>query len=149
MQPGHDQAMPRAGVVAMLVAAVLAAGSLAGCESALDQAAALVDGSRPLRTQPSPPPGAAVACMEALASGVLAGDPADPSLVWLTSGGERTELTWPPGFRVRFAPDAEVLAPGGRVVAREGRAVAFGGGFITEAFEICTIEGEDFVAPAP
>jgi hypothetical protein len=141
--------MTLAGVAGVVLAAVIAAGSLAACDPILDQGAALVAGSRPLHTQPSPPPGATIGCMEALATGVLAGDPGDPSLVWLMSESERTELSWPYGFRVRFVPEAEVLAPGGRVVAREGAEISFGGGFITDAFEICTIEGEDFLAPAP
>ncbi|MDQ1323950.1 MAG: hypothetical protein QG587_1286 [Chloroflexota bacterium] len=139
----------RVGIVAALVAAAVTAVGLAACQSLVDQGVGLVDGSRPLPTQPSPPPGAVVACMEALASGVLVGDQADPSLVWLKSGSERTDLTWPYGFRVRFTPDAEVLAPGGRTVAREGEEVSFGGGTITDTFEICTIEGEDFLNPAP
>ena len=42
-----------------------------------------------------------------------------------------------------------VLAPGGSVVAREGEDVSFGGGTITDTFEICTIEGEVFSDPVP
>ena len=126
---------------------VLALASLAGCQSMFEQGAVLVGDSRPLRAAPSVAPGVPVACMEALASGVLEADPADPALVWLASGDERTDLTWPFGFRVRFTPDAEVLAPGGRVVAREGQEISFGGGTITETFEICTIEGMDFLQP--
>jgi hypothetical protein len=86
--------------------------------------------------------------LEAPASGVLKADPGDPALVWLVSG-ERIDLTWPYDFRVRFTPDAEVLAPGGRVVAREGQEISFGGGAVTDTFEIGTIEGVDFLDPAP
>lgn len=128
---------------------MLALAGLGACEGVMEQGAALVNGSLPLRTQPSPPPGALVACMEALATGVLEADPADPALVWLDSGEERTDLSWPYGFRVRFTPDAEVLAPGGRVVAREGDEVALGGGTITDAFEICTLDGEMLLGPVP
>jgi len=123
--------------------AVVVSGSLLGCQEALDKGAELLGDSRPLRAAPSPPPGVAVACMEALASGTLAADPEDPALVWLDAGGERVDLTWPHGFRVRFVPDAEVIAPGGKVVAREDQPISFGGGSIDDTFEICTIEGVD------
>jgi hypothetical protein len=131
-------------VLGLFVVPALAAATLAGCQSMLEQGAALVGDSRALRAAPSHLPGVPVACMEALASGVLEADPEDPALVWLDLGGERIDLTWPFGYRVRFTPGAEVLAPGGRVVAREGQEISFGGGTITETFEICTIEGVDF-----
>ena len=138
----------RAAVVGVLLAVVVA-GSIAGCQDVIDRGAELVGDSRALRAAPSPPPGVAVACMEALASGTLAADPDDPALVWLDGGGERVDLTWPHGFRVRFVPDAEVIAPGGKVVAREGQPISFGGGSIDDTFEICTIEGIDFLDPRP
>lgn len=138
----------RSGRAALLLAGAIAL-TATGCQSLIDQGAALVEGSRPLRTVPAPPPGAVIGCMQALATGTLQGDPGDPSLVWLEAGGERTDLTWPHGFRIRFTPDAEVLAPGGRTVAREGDEMRLGGGTITDNFEICTVEGEDFLNPAP
>ena len=132
-----------------ILLAVVVAGSLAGCQEALDRGAELVGDSRALRAAPSAPPGVDVACMEALASGTLAADPEDPALVWLDGGGERVDLTWPHGYRVRFVPDAEVIAPGGKVVAREGQQISFGGGSVDDTFEICTIEGVDFLDPQP
>jgi hypothetical protein len=139
--------MHRARGMAVLAVCV-AALSLGGCQTVIDQGAVLLGDSRPLPAQPSPPPGVVFACMEALATGTLRGDPADPSLVWLENGAERTELVWPFGFRVRFAPGAEVLAPGGRVVARDGQTVSLGGGEIDGAFQVCTIPGEDLLDPA-
>ncbi|HYO44650.1 MAG TPA: hypothetical protein VES19_15735, partial [Candidatus Limnocylindrales bacterium] len=104
----------RTGIVGLLLA-VVASGWLAGCQDVLERGAELVTDSRALRARPSIPPGVAVGCMAAVASGTLAAGPDDPALVWLDADGERVDLTWPYGFRVRFVPDAEVLAPGGKV----------------------------------
>jgi hypothetical protein len=46
-------------------------------------------------------------------------------------------------------PGAEVIAPGGRVVAREGQQISFGGGSVDGTFQICTIEGVDFPDQQP
>lgn len=129
--------------------AVVVSGSLAGCQDVLDRGAELVGDSQALRAAPSPPPGVELGCMEALATGTLAADPGDPALVWLDGGNERIDLTWPHGYRVRFVPDAEVIAPGGRIVAREGQPISFGGGSVDDTFQICTIEGVDFPGQQP
>lgn len=118
--------------------------TLMGCGPVVDQGVSIVTDARALRARPSIPPGVAVGCMAAVASGTLAAGLDDPALVWLDADGERLDLTWPYGFRVRFVPDAEVLAPGGEVVAREGQAISFGGGWVAGTFEICAIDGVNF-----
>jgi hypothetical protein len=57
----------------------------------------------------------------------LAGDPSDPRIAWLTaSGGQRIDITWPPGYTARFAPDLVVLDASGTIVFREGSTVSGG-----------------------
>jgi len=41
--------------------------------------------------------------------------------VWVDRAGARFETRWPAGFVARFAPELEVVAPGGKVVVREGQ----------------------------
>lgn len=49
---------------------------------------------------------------------------------WL--GSDRPPFLWPQGYHVRFDP-TELLAPNGRVVAREGERVQAGGGYVAVA----------------
>lgn len=64
-------------------------------------------------------------------TGVLAGSPkVAGGCVWLdfraTRVTVRVPVLWPPGFRARLDP-VELLAPGGRVVARGGDRLVLGG----------------------
>jgi hypothetical protein len=103
-------------------------------------------GVEPLRDQATAAPGVMVACMEALASGVLDGDPTDPWRVWVVGGdGSRFDVVWPTGFGVRFTPGAEVVAGTGAVVAREGDAITLGGGFgQADVFSACEVNGHNW-----
>lgn len=81
---------------------------------------------------PSPPlgpSGIALVCGGVGLDATLQGDPADPHLVWLDNtvpnGAVRVEAKWPPGYRVRFDPDAEVLDGTDHVVP--GQATRFSG----------------------
>ena len=128
----------RGAIVAVLIA--LAAWS---CQ-VVDDAAHLVAPGQALRSEPNPPPPGGAPCMEALATGTIAADPSDPSLVWLVHGDAagRVELGWPWGTTVRFSPEAEVVAVGGTVVAREGERRDLGGGSIDDVFWVCTVDGQ-------
>lgn len=103
-------------------------------------------GVEPLRDQETAAPGVMLACMEALASGVLAGDPMDPWRVWVVAGdASRFDVVWPTGFGVRFTPGAEVVAGTGAVVAREGDAITLGGGFgQAHVFSACEVNGHNW-----
>jgi hypothetical protein len=111
------------------------------CEPAAADSVETATPAMALRTGPKPPPGDPLPCMEALATGTIAADPADPDLVWLEVGQDahRHELGWPWGTTVRFTPDAEIVAPDGRVVAREGAKLQLGGGDVDGVFWVCTI----------
>jgi hypothetical protein len=50
----------------------------------------------------------------------LRADREDPLLVWLESRGHRLPTQWPDGYTVRFKPDVLILAPSGKIAAREG-----------------------------
>lgn len=51
---------------------------------------------------------------------VLTGDPHDPRVAWLISGGTRVDVVFPEGFTARFTPALEVLDASGAVVAHAG-----------------------------
>jgi hypothetical protein len=78
-------------------------------------------GSFPWPSPPATPPACAGVGLDA----ILHGDPADPAVTWLDdrAGGGRLEVTWPVGFRARFAPRLVVVDPTGRVVHRDGDAI--------------------------
>jgi hypothetical protein len=59
-------------------------------------------------------------------SGTLHGDPSDPERIWLESGSRRLSVVWPPGFTVRFEPDAVLYDERGVDVARHGEDVELG-----------------------
>jgi hypothetical protein len=52
--------------------------------------------------------------------GILAGEPADPRVVWIDERGRRLDLLWPPGFSARVGPPISILSPDGSVLARVG-----------------------------
>jgi hypothetical protein len=90
----------------------------------------LGSGEMALVTQPPvfAPPGVPVVCGGVGLDAVLRADPTDPRLVWLENRlpgyvGARIEAVWPPGYRVRFVPTAEVLDGSGLVMLREGDSV--------------------------
>ncbi len=92
----------------------------------------LASGEMALSTDPpiELPSGAVAACGGIGLSAVLHGAATDPHLAWLVNDlGKRLEVTWPPGYRARLAPDLEVLDAEGVVVLREGDAVS--GGCVT------------------
>jgi len=55
-----------------------------------------------------------------LEGAVLTGDPRDPRVAWLVESGVRRDVVFPSWLGARFAPDLEVVDPGGRVLARAG-----------------------------
>lgn len=68
-------------------------------------------------------------------------------MIAVASTGDGFAIRWPPGFTARFAPDLEVLDPGGKVVARGGESVtdAGGGGDPSSgAFYVCAMGGETY-----
>ncbi len=55
---------------------------------------------------------------------VLRGDAADPRKAWLEwDPYGRVELVWPVGYRARFTPALEIVAPDGRIVARGDQSI--------------------------
>ncbi|MGP1675050.1 MAG: hypothetical protein ACTS8Z_07550 [Candidatus Limnocylindrales bacterium] len=66
-------------------------------------------------------------------------DQARPIHYRLVDGGGELGLRWQPGFSARLAPDLEIVAPDGTVIAREGvPVVGLGGGVAgDDAFSVC------------
>lgn len=113
----------RAQRVVVLAAIVL----LAACSAPAPSASLLPPGEFALPTE-APielPSGAVEACGGIAIEARLHGDPADPHLAWLVdNSGLRREVVWPPGYRARFSPSLEVLAPTGVAVLREDDPVS-------------------------
>ncbi|HET7168095.1 MAG TPA: hypothetical protein VFI69_02760 [Candidatus Limnocylindrales bacterium] len=68
------------------------------------------------------------------------GDAAAPIHYRTVGGGEEIHVRWQFGFTARLAPELEIVAPDGRVVAREGRPVEGLGGGSTgndDTFTVC------------
>ena len=65
------------------------------------------------------------ACAGVGLAAVLHGDAHDPRIAWLVDDtrGTRLDVTWPPGYRARFAPKLEVVDASGTVVLRDGDPV--------------------------
>lgn len=119
--------MPRRRVGALILVC-LAVGACAGPAPTTSEATPLVftdwialPGTFPWSTPPATPPPCAGVGLDA----VLHGDATDPAVTWLGDriGDGRIEVTWPVGFRARFAPDLVVVDPAGRIVHREGDAI--------------------------
>jgi hypothetical protein len=56
--------------------------------------------------------------------------------------GQQTTIVWPYGFVARLVDGkAELVAPDGSVVAREGDLLKVGGGFALPGFHVCEING--------
>jgi hypothetical protein len=59
--------------------------------------------------------------------------------------GEPTMIVWPYGFVARLVDGkAELVAPDGSVVAREGDLLNVGGGFALPGFHVCEINGTTY-----
>lgn len=72
-------------------------------------------------------------------------DAADP--VWgRRPDGSTLLIAWPPGFSVRFSPQAEVVDSLGRVVARQGEEISDAGGDVTASgiLNVCEIAGHAY-----
>ena len=88
-------------------------------------------------------PSEARVCTMGGLGGVLHGSPTDPRLAWLVNdAGGRTDLLWPWGFTVRFAPDLEVVARDGSVVGRHLKRIELGGSSSETEFQICWVAGK-------
>jgi hypothetical protein len=104
----------------------------------------------PLRTLPSPGAGIMTGCDTAVTVGRLTGTSTDPWRVWLvTGGGARLDVVWPAGFRVGFAPDAQVYGSDPTFIAREGETVTLGGGLgqalgSGEGFRACIVNSRNW-----
>jgi len=91
-------------------------------------------------------PRVAQSCTEAALQGVLAGDPADPRLLWLQAQGSRIDINWPRGFTVRFGQPTELIAPDGTNVAKVGDQLQLGGGYGPngDIFGACSVNGRTY-----
>lgn len=80
-------------------------------------------------TTPSPSPLALPvaafpnACRGIGVNATLHGDPRDPRYAWLSVGGRRNELVWPPGYFALFQPGLVVFDSFGTAVFHEGDTV--------------------------
>jgi hypothetical protein len=63
------------------------------------------------------------ACRGIGVNATLHGDPRDPRFAWLSVGGRRNELVWPPGHFALFQPGLVVFDSFGTAVFREGDTV--------------------------
>ncbi|HSM18544.1 MAG TPA: hypothetical protein VK845_16270 [Gemmatimonadales bacterium] len=110
-------------VVAMLVAACSTMPSSPGVPAS-PSAVAVPSGSLPPATDlqlPTIDLPAQTPCAGIGLDAILHGDPSDPRLAWLvTGGGVRRDIVWPSGYVARFEPDLEVIDATGRVVYRAG-----------------------------
>ncbi|MGH2513052.1 MAG: hypothetical protein ACRDGQ_10225 [Candidatus Limnocylindrales bacterium] len=71
------------------------------------------------------PTGAVAVCGGIALDARLHGNSTDPHVAWLISDlGTRVEVVWPAGYRARFNPLLEVVAPSGVVVLREGDLIS-------------------------
>ena len=116
----------------------LVAGLLAGCSADLA-------GTVSIPTTPSAPPGQHLLCQTAqMMPFTVAGDASKSPPVWgIDRAGHAFPIVWPAGFRARFGPDLEVLAPDGTVVARGGELITdAGGGGGGDGAVICSIGGK-------
>jgi hypothetical protein len=102
---------------------VLTAVLLAGC-------APDMSGTVGIPTTPTAAPGQHILCQTArLMPFTLAGDPSTSPPVWgVYRDGRPFPIVWPPGFRARFRPGLEVLAPDGTVIAHGGDVITDAGG---------------------
>jgi len=98
---------------------------------------------------PNMPPGSPATCGDALL------DPVEPrlrgtSLEFVSAAnGALVHVVWPRGFSARLVNGvAEVVAPAGDVLAREGEAITGLGGNGSDPFEVCTVGGRSY-GPAP
>jgi hypothetical protein len=58
----------------------------------------------------------------------------DRWLVWFEDSVlGRIDVYWPPGYGVRFEPEAVVMSPSGAVVLRDGQ-------FVSESRHVCAVE---------
>ncbi len=60
------------------------------------------------------------ACRGIGVDAILHGDPGDARSAWLSVGGVRNELVWPPGYKAVFTPSLVVFDESGAAVFREG-----------------------------
>lgn len=102
---------------------------LVACEAALTPTATPAQSFEfPLPTEErvAIPPGAVRACFGIGLDAILHGDPSDPRVAWIADrlSGQRKDVTWPAGYRARFAPDLQVFDPGGQVVLRENSPIS-------------------------
>lgn len=67
---------------------------------------------------------AAGSCLQDTGYWVLRGSATGPWIAWAEGmAGPEMQLAWPAGYRARFMPLLEVLAPDGTIVAREGTPI--------------------------
>lgn len=73
-------------------------------------------------------------------------DAARPIHYRIVDGGQEIQLRWQPGYSARLAPELEIVAPDGSVVARAGQKVeGLGGGYgADDTFFVCI---GDYVPP--
>jgi hypothetical protein len=108
--PNRHVASPRS--MRFWIAVVLAGGLLAAC-------APDMTGTVSIPTTPSAAPGQHILCQLAqILPFTVAGDPSKSPPVWgIDRFGRAFPVIWPPGFRARFTPRLEVLAPDGPTLA--------------------------------
>ncbi len=122
------------------ISVVLAAAFLAACAPDLT-------GTVSIPTTPSAAPGQHILCQTAqVLPFTVAGDPSKSPPVWgIDRAGHSFPVIWPPGFRARFTPRLEVLAPDGTVIAHGGDVISdAGGGGGGDGVVICSIGGKNW-----
>ena len=97
-------------------------------------------------TYQPPSSGQLFLCHDAGVEGLLRGRIGDARVVWIENAGSRVDISWPPGFIARFAPELELLGPTGDVIAHDGDHVQLGGGYMADEpiFMACQIDGRVF-----
>ena len=85
--------------------------------------------------------GARYLCMQALLGPVRVVRSGDTvAFVSVDTGSDPGRLVWPQGYTARsLGGRAEIVAPDGSVVAREGDVLSLGGGNLDDGFHVCSI----------
>ncbi len=104
-----------------------------------------MSGTVSIPTTPTAAPGQHLLCQTAqILPFTVAGDPSKSPPVWgIDRAGHPFPIVWPAGFRARFKPSLEILAPDGTVIGHGGDVITdAGGGGGGDGVVICSIGGK-------